>query len=49
MALLESTSKVEKEIRVKSKALYYLLRLFGEDIPKMLQYFVTTEQNDDFD
>jgi hypothetical protein len=43
MDLLESYARVEKAIKVKSKALYYLLKLFGEDIPQMLQYFVQTE------
>jgi hypothetical protein len=33
MAVLESYARVEKEIKIKSKALFYLLKLFGEDIP----------------
>ncbi|CDW79816.1 UNKNOWN [Stylonychia lemnae] len=42
--LLGSYSRVEKQLKVKSKSIKYLLDLYGEDIPKMLQYFVENEQ-----
>lgn len=31
--LLGSFSKIEKDLKVKSKSIKYLLSLFGEDIP----------------
>eukprot|EP00347_Sterkiella_histriomuscorum_P016192 403354133 len=42
--LLGAYSRVDKTLRVKSSSIKYLLSLYGEDIPKMLQYFVENEQ-----
>lgn len=36
MQLLSSYTNIEKSLKLKSKAINYLLGLFGEDITKML-------------
>ncbi len=43
MQLLNLYTDIEKAIKVKSRAVNHLLMLFGEDVPKMLQYFIDTE------
>lgn len=41
--LLQSFTKIEREIKVKSRSINYLMQLYGEDIPQMLQYYVENE------
>ena len=43
MQLLATYSKIEKELKTKSKAINYLLSLFGENVPQMLQYYIEHE------
>lgn len=38
--LLSMFVRIEKELKVRSKAISYLLRLYGEDLTQMLQYYV---------
>lgn len=35
-SLLKTYTKIEREAKVKSKGINYLLMLYGEDIPQML-------------
>ena len=44
--LLRTHAKIDRELKVKSKGINYLLALYGEDIPQMLQYFVEEEKKE---